>query len=163
MNEQHHTASSLKLEHVHTVPTHLTTVDTVLSLGELSLSSRQFLLLLVGGSLGAAFWTRTTGLVAWLPPFGVALHWTLLLFLVACTLILSFGQDHGRSFDSWVVVIIVYLARPRLYLWGRLCEYSVRNVSMSSSSLGNGTALFLTRIEGGEQGERANGREEPVA
>jgi hypothetical protein len=121
--EEHQIHAGLSLERLHTVPTHLTMVDTVLSLGEFSLSSRQFLLLLVGGSLSAALWTRTTVLVVWLPPFGVALHLTLLFLLAACILLLTFGQAQGRSLDSWLIVVAAYLARPHLYLWSSLRQH----------------------------------------
>jgi len=105
---------------MHTVPTHLATADTVLSLGALSLSSRQLLLLLMGGSGAASFWTRTAGLVTLLPPIGEALHWLLLILLSLLVLTLTFGQAAGRSLDVWVMVSLAFLARSRLYLWRSL-------------------------------------------
>jgi hypothetical protein len=113
----------LALDPVHTVPTHLATADTVLSLGSITLSSRQFLLLLVGSCVTAALWTRTAGIVVLLPPLGVILHWTLLLLLTTCVLALTFGQAQGRSLDSWIIVVAAYLARPHLYLWGSMREH----------------------------------------
>jgi hypothetical protein len=104
---------------VHTIPTHLTTVDTVLSLGTFSLSSRQLLLLLVGGSVCATLWTHTAMLVRWLPPLGVVLHWSLLMLLTTGVLALTFGQMQGRSLERWLIVVVAYLARPRLSLWRR--------------------------------------------
>lgn len=101
----------------HTVPTHLTSADTVLSLGYLSLSSRQLLLLLVGGSLAASLWVRTFWLAALLPPVGAALHWLLLMVCGSCIFALTFGQATGRSFDAWIIVMLAYFARPRVYLW----------------------------------------------
>jgi len=101
----------------HTIPTHLASADTVLSLGYLSLSSRQLLLLLVGGSLAASLWERTFWLATLLPPVGVALHWLLLLLSGGCVLALTFGQAAGRSFDAWLIVMLAYCARPRVYLW----------------------------------------------
>lgn len=101
----------------HTVPTHLATADTVLSLGYLTLSSRQLLLLLVGGSFAASLWTRTAVLSAFLPPVGATLHLALLALSGFLVLTLAFGQVAGRQLDAWVVVVGVYLLRPRLYLW----------------------------------------------
>lgn len=113
------TSPPLGLPAIHTVPTHLAATDTALSLGSLPLSSRQVLLLLVGGSVTASLWTRTAILVAVLPPLGAALHLALLIACLLVALALTFGQAQGRSFDAWVIVIGAYLARPRLYLWHR--------------------------------------------
>ena len=106
----------------HTMPTHLATADTVLSLGYLTLSSRQLLLLLLGGSVAASVWTRTAGLSTVLPPAGAALHWLLLIGLSLLILALTFGAIAGRSLDAWVMVLLAYRARPRRYLWRSLRE-----------------------------------------
>lgn len=108
------------LEPLHTIPTHLATGDTVLSLGTFALSSRQVLWLLVGGSLGATLWIRTGRLGSWLPPLGMLLHGLLLLGLLICILALTFGQVQGRSLESWLIVVVAYLGRPRLSLWRSL-------------------------------------------
>lgn len=107
---------------MHTVPTHLATADTVLSLGMLSLSSRQLLLVLLGGSAAVSLWTRTVGLATFLPPLGLALHWLLLILLSLSVLALTFGQVQGRSLDAWGIVTLTYLVRPRLHLWDALRE-----------------------------------------
>lgn len=114
------TSLPLGLPAIHTVPTHLASADTALSLGYLTLSSRQVLLLLVGGSVTASLWTRTIALAAVLPPFGAIVHLALLIVGALVALALTFGQAQGRSFDAWVIVIGTYLVRPRLYLWHRL-------------------------------------------
>lgn len=138
-------------ERLHTIPTHLMTVDIVLSLGEFSLSSRQFLLLLLGGSLGAALWTRTAELVVWLPPLGVVLHWTLLFLLVAAVLLLTFGQAQGRSLESWLLIIAGYLARPRLYLWRSLRQHPAWPLPLSSKGLAVRSAHQPSRSEEGKE------------
>lgn len=101
----------------HTVPTHLATADTVLSFGALSLSSRQLLLLLVGGSVAAALWTRSAVVLAALGPAGAGLHLALLALASLIVLVLTFGQAAGRSLDVWIVVWLSYRARPRRSLW----------------------------------------------
>jgi len=118
--EDHQIPTGDSLEQLHTIPTHLTTVDTVLSLGTFALSSRQLLWLLVGGSLGATLWMRTGWLGSWLPPLGMLLHALVLLVLLIGVLALTFGQVQGRSLESWLLVIALYLARPRLSLWRSL-------------------------------------------
>jgi hypothetical protein len=119
------TPHSQTLAPVHTVPTHLTTVDTVLSLGTFSLSSRQLLLLLCGGSVCATLWTHTAMLVRWLPPLGAILHAAVVILLVIGVLALTFGQVQGRSLESWLLVIALYLGRPRLSLWRRRLAHPV--------------------------------------
>jgi hypothetical protein len=116
MDEQQH-LSPATLPPTHTIPTHLATADSVLSLGYLSLTSRQLLLLLVGGSFAVSIWTRTDFLSAFIPPVGGGLHWLLLILSGLLVLALTFGQIAGRQLDAWVIVVGVYLLRPRLYLW----------------------------------------------
>src|SRR5579875_2429601 len=128
-HDQHPAASALAP--VHTVPTHLTTADTVLSLGTFSLSSRQLLLLLVGGSVAAALWTRTAGLGGLFPPLGVVLHWSLLVLLTTGVLALTFGQVQGRPLERWLIVVVAYLARPRLSLWQGMREHPCWPASVS--------------------------------
>lgn len=111
------TAPLAVLPPTHTIPTHLATADSVLSLGYLTLTSRQLLLLLVGGSFAASLWTRTDVLSTLIPPVGSALRLVLLVLSGLLVLALTFGQVAGRQLDAWVVVVGVYLLRPRLYLW----------------------------------------------
>lgn len=118
MDEQ--AVSPVALPAAHTVPTHLAAADTVVSLGYLSLSSRQLLLLLVGGSLAVSLWTRTAWLSRLLGPVGAALHLALVIVWAVADLSLTFGQAQGRSLDAWVIIMFAYLARPRLYLWRSL-------------------------------------------
>jgi len=108
------------LETAHTVPLGLALADTVLALGYLSLSSRQLVLLLLGGSLAVSLWTRTAILAAVVPPVGAALHSGLLVLSSLIILALTFGQAAGRPLDAWVIVWLSYRARPRRYRWRSL-------------------------------------------
>jgi hypothetical protein len=146
------------LEPLHTIPTHLATVDTVLSLGTFALSSRQVLWLLVGGSLGATLWIRTGWLGSWLPPLGMLLHGLLLLGLLICILALTFGQVQGRSLESWLIVVVAYLGRPRLSLWRSLR----RQPAWPRLSLTLTLTLRQARIEAGGR-LRGNGEGEGEA
>lgn len=105
---------------MHTVPTHLTREDTVLSLGEFSLSSRQFLLLLIGGSLVSALWNRTavlSRLVPALPTLVLVVRVSLLALSSAMVLAATFVRIAGRDLLVWVVIVALYLRRPRRFLW----------------------------------------------
>jgi len=119
---QDQTSAPQALPAAHTVPTHLALADTVLSLGALTLSSRQLLLLLLGGSIAAAGYTRTEPFFAALGPAGAVLHIAVLVLASLIVLALTFGQAAGRSLDVWVIVVLAYLTRPRLSLWHSLRE-----------------------------------------
>ncbi len=99
----------------HVVPTHLQTPETVLSFGGLSLSARQFLLLLVGAALAYDLWKLLEALLK--IPGGVlfAAALALLPFLVACAF--AFGRLAGRDLASWGLALVRYLARPRRLVW----------------------------------------------
>ncbi len=158
--EEKHIHAPLALDPIHTVPTHLATADTVLSLGSITLSSRQFLLLLLGGCVTAALWTRTAGIVVLLPPVGGVLHWTLLLLLTTSVLALTFGQAQGRSLDSWLIVVAAYLARPHLYLWRSLREHPAWPSSASTRSLLAVPGSPSVRIQRGENKDRGINEDE---
>jgi hypothetical protein len=104
--------------HPHTVPTHLSG-ESVISIGTIDLSTRQVMLLLVGGSLAATLWERTGGLGEWLAPFGLIMHWALLVLLLVGVLLLTFGKAAGRSLDVWLLVLLLYLGRARILVWTR--------------------------------------------
>lgn len=93
------------------------TADTVLSLGYFSLSARQLLVLLVGGSALSALWIHSAWLASLLPPIGAILHGALLVLCGSAMLALAFGQAAGRSLDAWAIVLLAYAARPRCCLW----------------------------------------------
>jgi hypothetical protein len=101
--------------HTHVVPTHLQTPETVLSLGGLSLSARQFLLLLVGAALAYDLWKHLEALLT--VPGGILLAaaLTALPFLGACAL--AFGRLAGRDLASWGLVLLRYLVRPTHLVW----------------------------------------------
>jgi hypothetical protein len=102
----------------HTVPTHLSG-ESVVSIGTIDLSARQVMLLLVGGSLAATLWERTGGLVQWLAPFGLIMHWAMLVLLLVGVLLLTFGKAAGRALDVWLIVLLLYLGRARILIWTR--------------------------------------------
>jgi hypothetical protein len=97
------------------VPTHLGTPETVLSFGGLSLSARQFLLLLIGAALSYDAW-KYLGFLISLPAGSVlATAGALLPVLLACAF--AFGQIAGRDLASWALTLVRYLTRPRCLVW----------------------------------------------
>jgi hypothetical protein len=106
----------------HTVPTHLNLPDQVLTLWSFSLTARQLLLLLVGGGIGGTLWQHLAlfghsavageivRLLLSLPPFLLALF-------------IAWYQHAGRYLEIWMVVLVRYRFRPKLYLWRSIRFY----------------------------------------
>lgn len=105
----------------YTLPTHLGVTDTVLTIGDLGLSARQLLILLVGSSSSYDLWLHERGLDSWLVPLGLLAHWLPVLLLVVFALALAFVQVAGQSLDRWALILLCYRLSPHLYLWRTLC------------------------------------------
>ena len=97
------------------VPTHLHTPETVLSIGGLSLSARQFLLLLVGVALSYDGWKHLETLMDF--PGGVWLAAAGALFPTLVAGILAFGRVAGRDLAAWLLALCRYGIRPRRLVW----------------------------------------------
>jgi hypothetical protein len=100
---------------IHLVPTHISTPERVLSIGPLSLTAKQFLLLLLGSALGYNLWQHLTFLSDVLP---VRLCLALIPVVISASLALL--HPAGRSPDQWGVVLLRFSFRPRLALWRSL-------------------------------------------
>lgn len=105
---------------IHVVPIHITTPEHVLSIGPVSLTARQFLLLLLGSSLSYRLWQSLSSLVSG--------PWQMLCFCLALLPVLSAGACaflslSGRSLDQWVPVLMRFCLLPRLALWRSLRSY----------------------------------------
>lgn len=99
----------------HVVPTHLRTPETVLSFGSVSLSVRQFLLLLLGSALSYDVWLHLVLLDA--IPAGWILRLGCALFPALIALALAFGSIAGRSLDLWLIVLVRSVQRPKRLVW----------------------------------------------
>ncbi|HEU5376254.1 MAG TPA: hypothetical protein VFV38_12485 [Ktedonobacteraceae bacterium] len=99
----------------HVVPTHLRTPETVLSFGGLSLSARQFLLLLVGAAISYDCWKHLKALATF--PGGVFLAAAVALFPALVAITFAFGRIAGRDMAIWFLVILRYLFRPKCLVW----------------------------------------------
>jgi hypothetical protein len=99
----------------HVVPTHLRTPETVLTFGGLSLSARQFLLLLVGAALSYDLWKHLDTLLIF--PGGVilALLLAVLPILLACAF--AFGRVAGQDVVAWTLALLRYARRPKRLVW----------------------------------------------
>lgn len=97
------------------VPTHLRTPETVLTFGGLSLSARQFLLLLVGAALSYDLWKHLETLTAL--PGGIILAGGCAFLPSLVTMTFAFGRIAGRSIDAWFQALLRYLVRPKRLVW----------------------------------------------
>jgi hypothetical protein len=106
----------------HTVPTHLSLPDQVLTLWSFSLTARALLLLLVGGGIGGTLWQHLTVLGHdAVPGEIVRLLLSLAPFLLA--LFIAWYQHAGRYLEIWMVVLVRYRLRPKRYLWRSIRTY----------------------------------------
>jgi hypothetical protein len=118
MNTMH----PVSLPRKHTVPTHLNLPDHVLTLWSFSLTARQLLLLLVGGSIGGTLWQHLTVLGHdAVPGEIVRLLLSLPPFLLA--LFIAWYQHAGRYLEIWIVVLVRSRLRPNRYLWRSIRTY----------------------------------------
>jgi len=99
----------------HVVPTHVNTPETVLSIGGLSLSARQFLLLLVGAALSYDVWKQVAALTHL--PAGIVLAVGVAVLPMLIAIAFAFGRVAGRDLATWVLTIVRYALRPRRLLW----------------------------------------------
>jgi hypothetical protein len=103
----------------HTIP-RLDTPDAVFSIGFVDISVRQFLFLIFGSLISVNVWMQWSGWLSinWL---GIVFWFLLILPLV---LALAFGwvKIQGHPLEHWIVMILRYLQRPRIYVWRSLEE-----------------------------------------
>ncbi len=133
-------------QHVHTprkhiVPTHLQMPDQVLTLWSLGLSARQLLLLLVGCGLGGTLFQHLAVLGHEGMP-GEVLRLLLSLPPFLLSLLLAWYQYAGRYLEVWLVVLVRYQFRPKLYLW-RSIRYDEQHLTSFRAS-GDEPALVDT-------------------
>jgi len=83
------------------------------------LTARQLLLLLIGCSLGYNLWLRLGALEALALP-GQVLRIALALIPAAITAAVAMISVADRPLEVWLLVLLRYWQRPRIYLWRSL-------------------------------------------
>lgn len=101
----------------HQVPTHISTPEPVLSVGPLSLSAKQFLLLLLGCALSYHLWQ----LLDWLasPPAQI-LRVALAMLPALSAGAVALLRLADRPLEQWGLVLLRFWSGPRLLLWRSL-------------------------------------------
>jgi len=105
------------------VPTHMNLPDKVV----FGLTARQLLLLLIGCSLGYNLWLHLGVLEALALP-GQAIRIALALVPAALAATLAMISVADRPLEVWLLVLVRYWQRPRIYLWRslRICDHQQR-------------------------------------
>ena len=96
----------------HKVPVHMSLPDRVV----FGLTTRQFLLLLLGCSVGYNLWLHA----AFFAAFGFAgqiVRVGIALVPAGIVVAVAFISVAGRPLEIWLLALVRYWQRPRLYLW----------------------------------------------
>ena len=99
----------------HKVPTHMSLPDKVV----FGLTARQLLLLLIGCSLGYNLWLHLGALAAFALP-GEVLRIAITLIPAGVAAALALISIADRPLEVWLLVLVRYWQRPRVYLWRSL-------------------------------------------
>ncbi len=98
------------------IPTHLEVEDKIISYNGIGLTVRQAFLLVLGWSLAVDVWRSLDGLTS-LGGAGVVLRLVISAApgLLACFIALT--KVGGRHLESWLLVVLLYHTKPKVYLW----------------------------------------------
>jgi hypothetical protein len=99
----------------HVVPTHLNVPETILSIGEVNLSVRQFLLLALGAATSYNLWLHLHVLTG--APGGQIVRLLLALVPAFVALAFAFLRIAGQTLDRWTLTLLRYWGRPKCLVW----------------------------------------------
>lgn len=128
----------------HKVPIHMSLPDRVV----FGLTTRQFLLLLLGCSVGYNLWLHgalfaTFGLPGQIVRAGIA------LLPAGSMLVVAFISIAGRPLEIWFLVLVRYWQRPRIYVW-RSVRLQQQNVNRASRAIVDEEHSDLVAYSGAE-------------
>ncbi len=95
----------------HKIPTGLAVEDRFITYGALSLSVRQFLLLLGGAAVGYGGVWQGAATLPW------PLRACLALLPPLLALVVALARPGGRAPESWAFVLLRHWSRPRVAVW----------------------------------------------
>src|SRR5947209_534982 len=96
----------------HKIPNHLEVEDVFI----LGLSIRQCVIIGVGAAMAYALFTDVFAAIAD-PVLGLVVGLVAALVLFGCLLAVALIKLAGRGLDEWLLVLLIYQLRPRIYLW----------------------------------------------
>jgi hypothetical protein len=100
----------------HTVPTRVNAPDKVLTIGPVSLTARQFLIVLIGSSIGYNLWHQLHMLSAY-APVGQVIRLCIALVPALLAIAFALAQIAGRPLEVWFFVLLRYCCQPRRAVW----------------------------------------------
>ena len=103
------------MQATHKVPTHMNLPDKIV----FGLTARQLLLLLIGCSMGYNLWLHL-GALETLALMGQVLRIALALVPAGVAAALAMISVADRPLEVWLLVLVHYWQRPRVYLWRSL-------------------------------------------
>jgi hypothetical protein len=90
--------------------------DRVLTIGPVSLTARQFLIVLIGSSIGYNLWHQLHMLSAY-APVGQVIRLCIALAPALLTLAFALAHIAGRPLEVWFFVLLRYWCQPRRSVW----------------------------------------------
>jgi hypothetical protein len=107
------------------IPTHLGTPDKIdlpLFGITISLTIRQGVCFLLGGSVAFHFWQQSFHQAGM---SGLLAHWVIPCGLAFATYVLAIHTIHGRHLEDWALILAFYLSRPKVFVWRSVLEESM--------------------------------------
>jgi len=114
------------------IPTHLATPDTIdlpLFGMTVSVTMRQGVCFLLGGSVVFQLWQQSSGLAGLV---GLLMHWVGPFLLAFTTYVFAVHEVRGRHLEAWVLVLVHYRTRPKVFVWCSVL--AERTLAQSASS-----------------------------
>ncbi len=98
------------------IPTHLEVEDKIISFNGIGFTVRQAFLLVLGWSIAVDVW-RALDVLTSLGTVGVVLRLVIsgAPGLLSCVIALT--KVAGRHLESWLLVVLLYHTKPKVYLW----------------------------------------------
>jgi len=99
------------------IPTHLATPDTIdlpLFGMTVSLTMRQGVCFLLGGSIVFQLWQQSFGLAGFV---GLLAHWVGPFLLAFITYVFAIHEVRGRHLETWALILVHYRTRPKVFVW----------------------------------------------
>lgn len=123
------------------IPTHLMTPDKIdlpLFGITVSLTMRQGVCFLLGGSAVFHLWQETAALVGIL---GLLVHWGGPFLLAFATYVFAVHEFRDRHLEAWVLVLLHYRCHPKVFIWCSVLTESITARAVASSEEAQETGL----------------------
>jgi hypothetical protein len=115
------------------IPTHLSTPDKIdlpLFGITVSLTMRQGVCFLLGGSVVFNLWQQSGGLAGLA---GLLAHWVGPLLLTFLTYVFAVHEIQGRHLEGWILIVAHYLLHPKVFVWCAILSERTMEHAPSSS------------------------------